>query len=292
MRIFLAGGTGFIGRNVLERLSESHTVVAPRRPELDMLDERSVHEYLSRESFDAVIHSAVKPGHRNAKDPRDQLFHNTRMFFNVVRNADRYGKLIFLSSGAVYDARAYQPKMKEEYFDTSVPVDEHGFSKYLISKYIHDTGSAVELRLFGVFGKYEDYAIRFISNAICKALFDLPITLKQDRRFDYLYVDDLMPVLEHFIRNEGSYSSYNVTPDESIALSELVELVRKITGKDVPVVVREEGIGPEYSGDNRRLRGELPALAFTPIEEAIGRLHDWYRTNLESIDREALLVDR
>ena len=32
--------------------------------------------------------------------------------------------------------RAYQQKMKEEYFDTSVPVDEHGFSKYLIAKQI------------------------------------------------------------------------------------------------------------------------------------------------------------
>ena len=54
----------------------------------------------------------------------------------------------------------------------------------------------MELRLFGVFGRHEDYAIRFISNAICKTLFDLPITLRQNRTFSYLYVDDLGPIVE------------------------------------------------------------------------------------------------
>ncbi len=57
----------------------------------------------------------------------------------------------------------------------------------------------MELRLFGVFGPHEDYAIRFISNAICKALFGLPITLRQNRTFSYLFIDDLGPIVERFL---------------------------------------------------------------------------------------------
>ena len=40
---------------------------------------------------------------------------------------------------------------------------------------------AVELRPFGVYGPGEDYAIRFISNACCKALLGMPVTLRRDR---------------------------------------------------------------------------------------------------------------
>ena len=140
--------------------------------------------------------------------------------------------MIFIGSGAVYDMRAYQPKMDEGYFDTSVPADEHGFSKYLIAKYIAEMDNGVELRVFGIFGKYEDYAIRFISNAICKTLFDLPITIRQNRRFDYLYIDDLMPVIDHFIGAKGRYSAYNVTPDDSIDLYAIAEKVKAKSGKD------------------------------------------------------------
>lgn len=188
--------------------------------------------------------------------------------------------------------RAYQQKMKEEYFDTSVPVDEHGFSKYLIAKQIEQSNNTVELRVFGIFGKYEDYAIRFISNAICKTLFDFPITIRQNRRFDYLYIDDLMSVVDHFIGAKGKYSAYNVTPDDSIDLYAIAEKVKANSGKAVKIVIAEPGLGPEYSGDNTRLRGEMPGFCFTPLDHAIARLYDWYAAHMHLIDRNKLLVDK
>ena len=292
MNVFLTGGSGFIGRNIHEVFSKKHTLYAPGHSELELLDEAEIKQYFLRHDIDVVIHSAVKPGHRNAKDPSNQLYNNTRMFFNIVRNADHFQKMIFIGSGAVYDMRNYRPKMKEEYFDTCVPADEHGFSKYIIAKYIKQASNIVELRVFGIFGKYEDYAIRFISSAICKSLFDLPITIKQNRRFDYLYIDDLMPILDHFLHNEGKYKAYNVTPDASIDLYTLAEKVRLRSGKDLPIVLEEPGMGPEYSGDNTRLHDEVSGLGFTPVDRAIGLLYDWYETQKHMIDREKLLVDR
>ncbi len=292
MNILITGGSGFIGRNIIEYLSKKDTVLAPRHSELELLDEKAVRSYFRKNVIDVVIHSAVKPGHRNAKDPSRQLYDNTRMYFNITRNADRYKKMIFIGSGAVYDLRAYLPKMKEEYFDTGVPADEHGFSKYIIAKQIEQSNNAVELRIFGIFGKYEDYAIRFISNAICKVLFDLPITIRQNRCFDYLSIDDLMSVIDHFIGVKGKFFAYNVTPDASIELYAIAEKVRKKSGKDVKIVVAERGLGPEYSGDNTRLRSEMPGFSFTPLDHAISRLYDWYAAHMHLIDKEKLLVDK
>lgn len=292
MNILLTGAGGFIGRNILEAFSERYTIFAPGSRELDLTDERAVSGFFAANRIDAVIHCAVRPGHRNAKDPSSQLYTNTRMFFNIVRHADKFGKMIFLGSGAVYDVRNPMAKVKEGYFDTHVPADEHGFSKYIIAKYAEKTEHVIKLRLFGVFGRYEDYAIRFISNAICKAQFDLPITLRQNRRFDYLYVDDLIPVLEHFIHNESWYASYNVTPDNAVELLDIARMVRERSGRDIPIVVDRPGMGPEYSGDNSRLREEIPGIGFTPIAEAIDRLYCWYEENIHTIDRDKLLVDK
>jgi len=249
MNILITGGSGFIGRNLAEYLGAGHTVFTPTHRELELLDEDAVRNYFRSRDIDVVIHTAVRPGHRNAPDPSSQLYNNTRMFFNIIRNKDRFRKMIVLGSGLVYGLDNYIPKMKEAYFDTHVPADEGGFSKYIIAKYIEKIDYAAELRVFGIFGKYEDYAIRFISNAICKTIFDLPITIKQNRIFDYIYINDLMPVIDHFI-NGGKAGAYNVCSGQPVELKELAEKVRKISGKRLPIVIGQDGMGPEYSGDN------------------------------------------
>ena len=292
MNILIFGGSGFIGANLVEYLSLKHEVLAPTHAELDLLDEDAVKNYFDIHPVDIVIHSAVRPGHRNAKDPSHQLNHNTRMFFNIVRNAENFKKMIFLGSGLTYDMRYYRPKMKEEYFDTHVPVDEGGFSKYIISKYIEKVDNIIELRVFGIFGKYEDYAIRFISNAICKTLFDLPITIKQNRKFGYIFIDDLMPIIDHFLVNKGGYCCYNVTPDESVELKAIAESVLKISGKNIPINISQDGLGTEYSGDNTRLRKEIKHLFFINIDKAITNLFNWYSENRDSINKEVLLYDK
>ena len=293
MKVFLTGTGGFIGRNINENFSARYEVIAPTHKDLDLTDDRAVEDFFKTKSyFDVVIHCAVKPGHRNSKDPANQLYNNLRMFFNLIRNSEFFGKMIFISSGLVYDERFYMPKMKEDYFDKHIPVDEGGLSKYIAAKYIQKAERIVELRPFGVFGKYEDYAIRFISNAICKAIFDLPITIKQNRLFDYIYIDDFVKIVDYFVNNEAQYKSYNVTPDVSIELFGLAKMVKKISGKDIPIVIKKDGMGPEYSGNNGLLRSQIKQLSLAPLELSIEKLYKWYLENKDSINKQALLSDK
>lgn len=79
--ILLTGGSGFIGRNILESfLSDKYHILAPSSRELNLPDEKSVDAYFESHQIDIVVHSAVKPGHRNAKDFSDLFYTNTRMF--------------------------------------------------------------------------------------------------------------------------------------------------------------------------------------------------------------------
>ena len=293
MKILLTGGSGFIGKNLLDSpLADKYDIFAPVHSRLDLLDEDAVKYHLKNGSFDFVIHCATTPGHRNAKEHVRVFYDSTRMFFNLVRNAGYFKKMLVLGSGAIYDMRHYWPKMNEGYFDAHIPADEHGLCKYVCGKYIEKADNIIDLRVFGIYGKYEDYAIRFISNMICKALFDLPLTMKQNRSFDYLWAEDLPPVIEHFLENGAAHKAYNVTPDSSVELVELARKVLAAAGKDLPIRIAQPGLGPEYSGDNSRLKAEIKKLCFTPPEAGIEKLYAWYSANKSSINREALLFDK
>lgn len=294
-KILLTGGSGFIGRNLRESfLAERYDLVCPSHKELDLANTDSADAYFRQHRFEAVIHAAVKPAHRNAPDLNDIFYTNNRIFFNLIRHADRCGRILNLGSGAIYDMRHYGPMMKETYAFTHVPADEHGYNKYVCGKYMENCPEdIVDLRIFGIFGKYEDYAIRFISNAICKTLFDLPVTLRQDRRFSYLYAPDLAPVLAWFIENKPRYRAYNVTPDETASLADLAREVVKLSGKDLPIYIAASGEGMPYTGDNARLRAEMgDALRFTPLAEAVRRLYGWYVSVKPELDRNCLLHDK
>lgn len=290
--VMITGGSGFIGRNLVEALQDRYEVLAPRHAELELLDDEAVRAYLRERRPDVVVHSATKPAHRNAKDLTGIAEANIRMFFNLARDPELCPRMVFLSSGAVYGQQHYVPKMGEDYFDTYVPEDSHGLSKYAIAKYVEKVDHVVELRIFGIFGPYEDYAIRFISNAACKALLGLPVTLRQDRMFDYLWVRDLAPVVEHYMRLTRKTPATNVTPDRAVSLLDLANMVVEIAGADVPVLVGEPGRGVEYSGDNSRLRAEMSDLSFTPVRQAVEELVLWYRMRLSTIDPEVLRVDK
>src|SRR3989338_4517552 len=124
--ILITGGRGFIGRNLVEYFSKKYLVSAPSHKELELTNGSAVAKFFKEQRFDLVIHCATKPGHRFAKDTVGILDASTRMFFNLVENSNRFGRLIHIGSGLVYGADHYLPKMKEEYFGTHIPNDEAG----------------------------------------------------------------------------------------------------------------------------------------------------------------------
>lgn len=293
--ILVTGGSGFIGKNICESyLAKKYKIFAPNRSELDLLNDDSVKSFFKKNQFDIVIHSAYKPAHRNAKDANNLLFDNSRMFFNLDKYSESFGRMLYLGSGSIYDLGHYQPKMTEDYFGNFIPTDDNGYTKYVIGKYIENTPKDfIDLRIFGIFGKYEDYSIRFISNVICKTIFNLPITIKQNRKFDYIYIDDLMPILEYFIEKDKiNYKSYNITPNDSIELLKIANVINDLSQKNLPIIVAFKEIGVEYSGCNSRLRSDFANFKLTDICTSISDLYQWYLGNINKIDKGLLLTDK
>jgi len=287
----VTGATGFIGRNVAERFSANHQVTMPARRELNLLDGAAVRSYLEKRRFDAVIHAATERSNRAVGSAPDLFVRNCRMFFNLVRNQHAFGRMIFLSSGAVYDRACVPPLVTEEQFDERVPSDDYGFSKYVCAKSIRGDQEIYELRLFGVFGPYEDWRVRFLSNACCRAVWDLPVVIRQNVYFDYLDVSDLVRVLDHFLTGTFRYRQYNVATGCPVDLRTLAAEVIEVSGKPLEVVVRKEGLDSEYTAANRRLMSEIPVFRFRERKESIARLYEWYGSQKTGIDPTLLRFD-
>jgi GDP-L-fucose synthase len=295
VKVLVTGGSGFVGRHVVEHLRSGHTVAAPPHSELELTDAAAVRRWLTANPVDAVVHTAVKPGHRNAADRIDLAGQNLRQFFSLYRCRDMFGRFVVVGSGAAYGVQRPLVRVAEDDLGEEIPADEHGFSKYVEAVVLTGDPEAVELRPFGVYGPGEDFSIRFISNACCKALLGMPVTLRQDRRFSYVWVGDLAAVVERSLvsgRMALPPGAYNVTPGEPVSLRKLADMVVDSSGSDVPVVIGRGGLGPEYSGDGSKLRAALADLRFVDLTHGIERLLAWYGARMDRVDRSLLEIDR
>ncbi|MBT4130480.1 MAG: NAD(P)-dependent oxidoreductase [Candidatus Marinimicrobia bacterium] len=279
MKILVLGGNGFVGKNIVEYLSHnnSYKVLSPGRAMLNLLDTTSVQKYMEAEHPDVVIHSAVDI---------QSVENNLQMYFNIDRCSGQYGKLITIGSGAEYDMRNYHPLMSESYFRTHIPADTYGLSKFVVAHDVKFSNKrAVNLRGYGIYGKYEDYTRRFISNNICKAICGLDVSLFMNMRFDYLYVNDFVRILELFITQEPRHKNYNICTSRPHELLEMAEMVREIhDDPNTGLVVRQAGMKPEYSGDNSRFIEEFGPFEFTDMKQSIEELYQWYKDEVDLTD--------
>lgn len=275
-RVWINGVNGFIGRNLAENLKE-YNLTTKNRQELDLLDEKRVKNFLNKEKFDFVIHTAnydaSQPQYNREKT--QVLEKNIRMFFNIARCKDSFGKMIYFGSGAEFNREHWIPHMDENYFDCYVPKDQYGFSKYLMTKYALKEENIINLRLFGVFGKYEDPRVRIISNLCVQAMLNKPLIIKENRKYDFMDVKDLTKIVKWAIEENPKNKVYNVCTGKAIKFSRIAEIIKNISNKKLEIKIENE-TNIEYSGDNSLLMSEMKGFSFTKLNDSITELYGWY----------------
>lgn len=291
-KVLLTGGSGFIGRNIIEYFANSadYEIVAPTSTELNITEEEAVTEYLRDHHFDIVLNFAVYgDGIDKSKDGTKMLEYNLRMFLNFEKNKHLYGKMYYAGSGAEYDKRYSICDVKEDEEGARIPIDHYGLMRYTIDRIIRQSTNIYGLKIFGIYGKYEPWERRFISNCCCKAVKNLPLSIRQNVYFDYIWIEDFLRILEKFMSITPRKHVYNVTSGKKIDLWTLANLVLDVSGKKLPIYVCKEGYRNEYTSDNARLLKELGGFEFTPHEMAIKLLYQWYEDNEDQIALEKLL---
>lgn len=269
MKILLTGSGGFIGRNVLEELQNKYDFLSPRSKDLDLSDQRAVDDFFQAHHIDLIIHSASR-GVRISPDATKEevALPNIEMFKNLARHISKNCRMILFGSGAEYDKSRSLCRIKETDFGEKIPQDPYGYSKYMISKEIEKRENILNLRIFGIYGKYEN-PTRFTSFAVRHNLDKQPIIGNQNVVFQFLYIDDFCRILDFFIQHPVKEKAINICPSESIDLKTLAETVNAVSDFKSEISFKKDGLNLEYTGDNSILMKYLPDFKFTSYADGL-----------------------
>ena len=185
MAVLVTGGAGFVGLNLIERLLERgrETVAFDRRPlpesamrdfgplpgtlhvaAGDVADSADVESVFANHAIDAVVHAAVitSGSERERTDGGAVIRVNVLGTYEVLEAAHRHGagRVVYVSSGAVYGAGAFSPDPLDEAASIPVPDTLYGITKYAAERTALYYRRAWEMdvcaaRLGGVFGRWE-----------------------------------------------------------------------------------------------------------------------------------------
>ena len=131
MRILVTGGNGNIAKMVNKNLSNKYTIVNLARTDLNVLSADAIQEYLDKNKFDILVHTAVLGGRRTKEENGDVAYNNILMFENLLKFSDRFKMIINFDSAAIYDRNTDILNRRETDMFT-IPIDYYGFSKYMI----------------------------------------------------------------------------------------------------------------------------------------------------------------
>lgn len=254
MKILITGGNGNIAKMIKKNLSNEYEIVAPSRSDLNVLNLKEVETFLNGDVYDILIHTAISGGRRTKEDSGSVTHNNLLMLENILHFSEKFKMIINLDSGAIYDRSTDILNRKEDDLFT-VPTDHYGFSKYLIYKRSLQYENIYNLRIFNIFHPNEE-CDRFIKSCFLSLKRNLPITIFEDKYFDFVYEDDFIKILKYYIDNFANQDkldkTINVCYEEKYKLSDVAKIIMNV---DDPsrIIVLDDKMQKNYSGNWEKL---------------------------------------
>ena len=192
------------------------------------------------------------------------------------------GRLLYVSSGAVYGVQPPQVERIPENFPCS-PVTAYGKGKLRAEELcLQSSLDCMIARCFAFVGPQMPLDAHFaIGNFIGNCLRNEPIVIKGDGTAirSYMYSTDLTEWLLTILVKGSKGNAYNVGSDDAISISDLAHKVRRVLSAENPVEIKKP-----------RLNGCLPSRYLPSIEKAKTLLSLELRVGLEKAIEGAAIV--
>lgn len=298
-RVYVAGHRGLVGSAIMRKLQgEGHTNLITRtHAQLDLTDSVAVKRFFTEERPEFIFLAAARVGgiYANATQQTEFLYENLMIAANVIRTAADQGveKLLFLGSSCIFPREAPQP-MKEEHL-LSGPLEPTN-EGYAIAKIAglklceynnrHDGKrfiSAVPTNLYGPndhFHPLQSHVIpgmmRRFHEAKMSGASEAVVWGSGRPRREFLYVDDLAEALYLLMSVYEKPQTINVGTGQDLAISELAEIIRRITGFEGTIAFDSS----KPDGSPRKLldTSQISSLGWRPqcsLEEGLRLTYQW-----------------
>jgi len=252
-KILITGGNGNIAKMIKNNLASEFDITCICRSDFNLLDFKSVQNYLSVNSFDVLIHTAITGGRRTKTENGDVVYNNLIMFENMVKFADHFKLIINFDSGAIYDRSTNIFCRKEEDIVT-VPADYYGFSKYLIYNRCLQYSNIINFRIFNIFHINEEVD-RFIKACFLAKKNGTSVVIGQDKYFDFMSEADFIKIIKYYLINLNSASlckTLNLSYKKKYTLSDIALFILHDITK-LNILVKLEIDQGNYCGNSDKL---------------------------------------
>ena len=272
-----------------------------------------------KEQVTSAVHTATEIYHFAAQVAVTTSLQNPRLDFevnvggtlNILEAARTCGYrplVLFTSTNKVYGkihstSRAKTAKRilgPSDCISEAQPLDffsPYGCSKGAADQYVRDYARmfglpTVVFRMSCIAGPHqfgnEDQG--WVAHFLYSALHDNPISIYGDGQQvrDVLCVDDLLRAFEGVRANRGRTAGevYNVGGglENAVSLMEVIEEVRRLTGKELPHQFRSARPGdqPIYVSDYSKLRSHIGWRPMVSVQDTLKRIHSWWQTGRDS----------
>ena len=235
-RVLLTGANGFIGKNIIEALGEKYTIIrVSRSSEYDIGDLDSL---MGIDGIDLVIHGAAKTFVPDSFDnPYDFYRFNINSALNIAEfcRVKRVKQLIYLNS-YTYGSPEYLPIDECHRVSFHSPYNKSKYiAEELLFQYLEGHTKVVSLRLFNLYGKGQSES--FLIPTILKQMLESKrVCVKDlDPKRDFLYIKDLMSLIEQIAERNDREGVYNVGSGKSHSVEEIIAAVKRVLNREVEV---------------------------------------------------------
>ncbi len=259
-RSIILGSSGFIGSHLLKMKNS----VGIERSSMDLLNVDKLP--IEVKSTDTLIYAAGIP--RSKSNELSDKENNIKMIKNLIgslRNK-KLKKIIFLSSVEVYGTKPVLPINEETPLD---PDNKYAEGKIVAEELLRDSGHELcILRLPGIFGNRSSGG--FLKVVMNRYLNKQPLRLENKGKTlrDFIFVEDLVRVIQQIIDENLPVSLLNIASGNSYSLLEYANLMEV---QDIELLNSSEGQF-DLVFDNRKLLTELPKFEFSNLTSSFNVL--------------------
>ena len=250
MKIFVTGGTGFLGYNTISRLlGDGHQVFALVRKQDNILSRMRNKNlslvYGSLENLacvefpdiDVCVHFAWMGVNRQGVNSPKIQQHNVINTLNLLEFLKNHHCRLLIDAGSRQEYTPVEGIITED--SPCVPITEYGKRKleayHAILSKINDEMKYIHLRIFSVYGN-GDHPWSLINTCIEGMLSGKPIKLGTCRHFwSFLYIDDFTGIISAIVSHINEVKSnevYNVASGFVQPLRYFVNTIKAITESD------------------------------------------------------------
>jgi putative UDP-glucose 4-epimerase len=225
MSLLITGGTGYIGKKLVQQLRKKNSnVYSIGIEDLNLLNYGDTLNFLKENNIKKIIHLGWSMNNENSA-----IYDNIEAMSNLIKSCEevQIEKFIFASTNNVYGTKIKNvPFLEEDRLSPDIN-NKYGVSKYIgekLAMYTLEKKCCI-IRIADVYGPGQNHGNlikAIISNVENKE--NIKLYGKGERERDYIYIDDVIRGIEFIYENNLS-GIYNLGTGEGTSVKKIVDIV-------------------------------------------------------------------